>query len=82
MPPAAPSYCRPYTASWFAVDNAYSSDGISAEIRHFGWIRSCGGSFRANATYIDHAFGLRSPASRTPARAAAAYDRTGRRAVD
>jgi AraC family transcriptional regulator len=62
--PAAPSYCRPTTTAWFAVENAWATDGIAAEIRHFGWTHSGQGTFRANATYIDYALGPRSAASR------------------
>lgn len=56
--------CAPYTASHFHVERGIESNGIFADIRHFGWTRSSRAVYEPNSYYVDFSLGPRCPNSR------------------
>lgn len=56
--------CAPHTASHFRVERSLASNGICADIRHFGWHRHTRATFEATSYYLDFSIGPRSPTSR------------------
>ncbi|MBA2933641.1 helix-turn-helix transcriptional regulator [Sphingomonas sp. CGMCC 1.13654] len=56
--------CRPRTVSHFEIEHALLANGIHADIRRFGWDRSCKGRFNAESYYIDYSLTPRAQGSR------------------
>ncbi|MBB3982279.1 AraC family transcriptional regulator [Sphingobium fontiphilum] len=56
--------CAPHTASHFHVERQIHTNGIFADIRHFGWTQSSRSVFRPDSYYLDFSIGPRCPASR------------------
>jgi AraC family transcriptional regulator len=56
--------CRPRTASHFEIEHALLTNGIHADIRRFGWDRSCKAHFDAESYYIDYSLTPRAQGSR------------------
>lgn len=57
--PAEQVECRPWTASYFRVERAIQSNGIFADIRHFGWEERVESAFEASSYYLDYSLGPR-----------------------
>jgi AraC family transcriptional regulator len=51
--------CRPWTASYFFLEQRIETNGIFADIRHFGWEERVESRFEASSYYIDFSLGPR-----------------------
>lgn len=60
----APTLCRPYSSSYFALENSLTANGIHVDIRRFGWEKDNQAQFRANSYYLDYSLVPRSFKSR------------------
>ena len=56
--------CAPHTASHFHVERRFHTNGIFADIRHFGWTQSSRSVFRPDSYYLDFSIGPRCPSAR------------------
>lgn len=63
-PFSEPPMCRPMTVSHFEIEHAVLAGGIRADIRRFGWDRSCTGHFDVESYYIDYSLVPRAQGSR------------------
>jgi AraC family transcriptional regulator len=45
--------CRMRTPAFFEIESVIATDGISAEIRHYGWNRACDSFFEPDSHYVE-----------------------------